>query len=46
MDSMDCALVTVASRLLDLPDELKLEVVRHVSCTATIPDFVLIDLVA
>lgn len=30
-DTMDYSLVTVVSRLLDLPDELKLEVVRHVS---------------
>ena len=31
MDPMDCAPMTVVSRLLDLPDELKLEVIQHVS---------------
>jgi hypothetical protein len=46
MDPMDCSTGSLTSRLLDLPDELKLEVVRHVSSTASVKDMVLIDLIA
>ena len=45
MDPMNCSSVTGASRLLELPDELKLEVVQHVSYIATLADFVIIDLI-
>jgi hypothetical protein len=45
MDPMDCSFVTGASRLLELPDELKLEVVQHVSQTATLADLVIVDLI-
>jgi hypothetical protein len=45
MDPMNCSSVTGISRLLELPEELKLEVVRHVSQTATLADFVIIDLI-
>ena len=45
MDPIDCSSVTGVSRLLELPDELKLEVIQHVSWTATLADFVIIDLI-
>ena len=45
MDPMECSSVTGVSRLLELPDELKLEVVQHVSQTATLADLVIVDLI-